>query len=83
MAKLMGATEGPTSGVTDHRRIHATSRGKQCSHFPSWQAECRIQVNDESLQLKGWLHGVDGFDPQNRVSTVNVQVCEATRRTIF
>ena len=25
MAKLMGATEESTSGVTDHRRIHATS----------------------------------------------------------
>ena len=33
MAKLMSATEGPTSGVTDHRRIHQThSRNK------SWKA---------------------------------------------
>ena len=35
MAKLMGATEESTSGVTDHGRIHATSRGEQCSHFLS------------------------------------------------
>ena len=66
MAKLMDATEEPTSGVTDHRRIHATSRGEQCSHFHSWQGECRMQVNDESLQVEGWSHGVDGFDPQKR-----------------
>ena len=63
LAKLMGATERPTSGVTDHRRVHATSRGKQCSHFLSWEAECRMQVNDESLQVEGSLHGVDGFGP--------------------
>ena len=67
MAKLMGAIEEPTSGVTDHRRIHASSRGGQCSHFLSWQAEFRMQVNDESLQVESWLHGVDGFDPQNNV----------------
>ena len=62
MANLMGATEGPTSGV---------------------QAECRLQVNDESLQGKGRLHGFDGFDPKNSVSTDNNRVYEATRRTTF
>ena len=28
MAKLMGTAEESTSGVTDHRRIHATSCGE-------------------------------------------------------
>ena len=28
MAKLMGTAEESTSGVTDHRRVHATSRGE-------------------------------------------------------
>ena len=77
MAKLMDATEGPTSDVTDHRRIHATSRGEQCSHFLSWQAECRKQVNDESLQVEGWLHGVDGFDPQ---TTCRQTTSESTKQ---
>ena len=40
MAKLMGTTEESTSGVTDHRRIHATSRGGQYSDFLIWQADC-------------------------------------------
>ena len=83
MAKHMGATEEPTSGVTEHRRIHATSRGEQCSHFLSREAECRMQVNDESLQAEGWLRGVDGLDPQKRATTDNVRVREATRRSIF
>ena len=77
MAKLMGATEESTSGVTDHGRIHATSRGEQCSHFLSWQAECRKQVNDESLQVEGWLHGVDGFDPQ---TTCRQTTSESTKQ---
>ena len=49
MAKLMNTTEESTSGVTEHRRIHATSRGEQYSHFLSWQADCQKQVDDESL----------------------------------
>ena len=63
MAKLMGTTEESTSGVTDHRRIHATSRGEQYSDLFFWQAECQKQVEDESLQGEGWIHeGVDELD---------------------
>ena len=33
MAKLMGTAEESTSGVTDHRRIHATRHGEQSLPF--------------------------------------------------
>ena len=65
MAKLMGTTEELTSGVTDHRRIHATIRGERYSDFLFGQADCQMQVEDESLQGEGSIHeGVGELDPQ-------------------
>ena len=65
MAKLMGAAEESTSGMTEHRRIPATSRGEQYNDFLSWQNDCQKQVDDESLQGKGWIReGADEVDPQ-------------------
>ena len=65
MAKLMGTTQESTSGVTDHRRIPATSRGEQYYDFLFWQVVFQKQVEEESLQGKDWIReGIDELDLQ-------------------
>ena len=82
LAKLMGAAEELRSGVTDHRRIPATSVERNAF---SRQAACQKQVDDESLQGEGWIHEERWMSsiPLYSVSTFNVRVNERTRRTTF
>ena len=81
---FVGAIEELTPGVTDHRRIPATSVERNAP-FSSRQAACQKQIDDESLQGESRIHEEKSMSsiPPNNVSTDEVRVNERTRRTTF
>ena len=74
MAKLMGTTEESTSGVTDHRRIHATSVERNAPISSLGKPIARSKSMTRAFkENSGYRREVDELDPET-VSKDSVRV---------
>ena len=68
MAKLMGTTEESTSGVTDHRRIHATSVERNAPISSLGKPIARSKSMTRAFKERaGYRREVDELDPEQCV----------------